>query len=796
MGLTLKLAIFKTPGNNHRFLDRFSHPFRILAFLFALFGQPALANVIDSIDISKADGNALITIHFTTEIHYLRHGPDDEGKFLRIFFRITKPGFAESEVMQENLRSPASDLIPRFSLTYPELVNGMLITFTKPTKFTVRPGEDNRSIYILVPLPPEAKVKRPPEAVPAIPGKTGEKAKPTDVEAVSPPKTPTAPVAVPMPAPETPVPAAAEAPQPLSAAKVEALATAFLDEALDAFAAEDYPKAINRLNRVLGLPTNAQTERAQALIGQVREKNGEIAKARAEYELYLKLFPKGEDAAKIQQRLAALPSADVVRSTRSRRIARDEKPAEWQVNGSLSSYYFTGRSKVDSASAKVDQKSLISSASVNARLRDSVTDTRIVFRDTDNRNILNRSRNYNRVYSAYAERTDRDVGYFVRAGRQNPAGGGVLERFDGVNVGYNLNADWRINGVYGDAVEFNSPFKKRFYGGSIELSPQLSRPGASLYMIEQDIDGYLNRRAVGSEVRYFDGQFTSYGMLDYDVLYKGINIAALQGNFLDQRGDNYFISYDYRKSPSYSLTNALAMTGYTTINDLIGGVGINQARTLVVDSTAASSMFAAGVTIPVGERWQFGADYRMSSISGTNVQLPLNQICKSLDFSLDPNDPICVGGPRGDTQVSQLCATNTFDPSNNTCTAGQGASGRTNMYSAQAIGTNLFVTNAVGVANFSWIEGPNYSGQNFGLNYIFPFNENWRLESNLRYYTQKTTDGQNARQFSPSLKLSHQWRNSLFVESEIGYNDSRNSGTFNSKVRREYLYVGLRWDYH
>ena len=41
------------------------------------------------------------------------------------------------------------------------------------------------------------------------------------------------------------------------------------------------------------------------------------------------------------------------------------------------------------------------------------------------------NRNYNRVYAAYAERTDREVGYFIRAGRQNPNGAGVLERFDG-----------------------------------------------------------------------------------------------------------------------------------------------------------------------------------------------------------------------------------------------------------------------------------------------------------------------------------------------------------------------------
>ena len=36
---------------------------------------------------------------------------------------------------------------------------------------------------------------------------------------------------------------------------------------------------------------------------------------------------------------------------------------------------------------------------------------------------------------------------------------------------------------------------------------------------------------------------TAYGMLDYDVLYKGVNIALLQGNYLSEAGDNYFFVY-------------------------------------------------------------------------------------------------------------------------------------------------------------------------------------------------------------------------------------------------------------
>ena len=800
-----------------------------------LASNSAKANIIDNIEIARVKDKAQITIRFATEIQYLRHGPDDEGKFLRVFFRVTKPGFSENDVMQETLRSPQSDLIPRFTVAYPELVNGMLITFAKTTQFSVKPGNDSRSILIFVPLPPEQKpaasaapvekpaptpaiavVTPPPvaaEAATPAPAPAGKKKAKAAADKKAPPVAVTVPPVVAVAAATPPEVAPVQTPDavkpevaaPLSQESVDALAKGFIAEARDAYQKGDLPTAINRLNRILGLPGNAQTESAQALMGELREKNGEIAKARAEYELYLKLYPNGAEAPRIKQSLAALPAVESVRRPVVRR--RDDQPAEWLVFGSLSSYYFTGRSQQDSGAMKRDQESLVSSLSLNARLRDAVTDTRIVFRDTDNQNFLQDNRSYNRIYSAYVERTDRELGYFVRAGRQNPNGGGVLERFDGVNAGYNLGTDWRVNAVAGSSVEFrpvgfsgfNTSVLKRFYGGSLELLPQLARPGASLYLIEQTQEGFLNRRAVGSEIRYFDGQFSGFATLDYDLLYKGMNIANLQANYLDKWGNNYFLSYDYRKTPTYSLTNALnvtSATGVTTVSSLVDNFGISQARTLVVDSTPTSTMIGTGVTIPVGERWQFGLDYRTSTVSGTNAVLPLNQICKSLGFNpADPNDPICVGGPLGDTPISQLCAGNSYDANNNTCQAGQNSQGRTNTFSAQAIATNLFVTNGVGVATYSYNKGADFSGQNVGLNYIYPITDAWRLEGNLRYFVSTNDNGNGQTSFSPSLKLGYQWRTTIFLECEVGETEQKNTGTNPGKNNREYVYVGLRWDY-
>ena len=117
------------------------------------------------------------------------------------------------------------------------------------------------------------------------------------------------------------------------------------------------------------------------------------------------------------------------------------------------------------------------------------------------------------------------------------------------------------------------------------------------------------------------------------------------------------------------------------------------------------------------------------------------------------------------------------------------------MVSLQAIGTNLFVPNAVGVATAGFFFGPAVTGLHLGLNYIYPLAENWRLEGNLRYFRQNRDDGSGSTDFSPSVKLAHQLRSSLFLETELGMNNNRSTGPTASQFRREYLYLGIRWDY-
>jgi hypothetical protein len=856
------------------------------------------AQILDRIDVVPGDMEAEFVVRFGVSILYQRHAPPNEGTLVRVFVRLVGSDVPESEVMQETIRSPKTARLPTVTVLYPELINGMLVTFSHATRYAVRPGSDGRSIVITVPMLPLEKSVAPvaavtprsqasrivvpePKLVPALglalheppPRFTAEPkpvrghetldfagpgqapaalvapeqqpmpAKPVQTQpspitmASSSPPDNTAPPAEqaqkiahetdPIPKPASIVPAPIQPPVaavpaaivPASASmqiaagpssgtssaapgandfppppvmpqtEVESRASGFMDEARRAIAEKDVAKAINRLNRILGLPRGSQTEPAQALIGEARELNGEFLKAKAEYDLYLKLFPTGPAAARIKERLAALPHDTVARANARKALPKEAGPAEWTYFGSLSSYYYTGKSQIETLTppppgeltfnkdtlSMVDQKSLISSINLNARRRDAFSDTRIVFRETRNQNYLRPERGYDRIYSAYIDHNDRKEGYYYRVGRQNPNGMGVLERFDGFQAGYNINSTWRVNGVYGDAIEFGSPFKKSFQGASVELMPQTGAPGLSVYGIQQTLDGFLNRRAVGTELRYFDGHTTAYGMVDYDVLYKGVNIALLQGNYLAEGGTNYFMVLDHRRAPSFSLTNALPGAPGLTLKEMIAAQDLDIVRKQAANLSAMSDMFSIGVTHPITPRWQLGVDYRMSQISATapvDAVIPLAVI------------GTCLG---------------TIDTLNNNCvfsTAAQQGGGKNHVVTVQAIGNSLLFPNAVGVGNVSLISAPTYSGQASSLSYVLPISDQWRFDLNLRYYTQKDNLGGTQNRIAPSFKASWQWQNSLYLEGELGRETSKSfSEDRSDKTDRDYMYMGLRWDF-
>lgn len=145
--------------------------------------QPLLATaeMLDSIDIKRADGMAVIKITLSHNIRYRRHFPQDRGSIINIYFDDVSlentdrpkpmpmpmhPGSATPDTgthdMQrdEYLRSPPSDLVPFFWVAHLRNESSdssierfyLSVQFSETVNFSVRADEDNRAFYIYVPI--------------------------------------------------------------------------------------------------------------------------------------------------------------------------------------------------------------------------------------------------------------------------------------------------------------------------------------------------------------------------------------------------------------------------------------------------------------------------------------------------------------------------------------------------------------------------------------------------------------------------------------------------------------------
>ncbi|HZC81025.1 MAG TPA: tetratricopeptide repeat protein, partial [Nitrospiraceae bacterium] len=459
------------------------------------------AQVLDRVEIVETPTAAEIHIVFNTRAIYLRHTPADQGDVIRVLLNF--PDLDRSiSFARELAASPPSDLVPKFTVIFPDQArNGLAIKFNQPVRFRISQRDMRSSSRIVISVPLEK---------PAVPLPLPSEAK----------------------APPSPTPAPKEKTQPFDVPpfrqgmNVETYAADLMRLAQKALMAGENEKALQILNALLNLPPNKQSQGAQEWVGVARERNGEYPKAKAEFELYLKLYPEGEGAVRVRQRLLALQEA--MTQVAQRKAGRAPKKIdETRVYGSVYSYYYGGYSqekttvKDTNSTTRLnlhDQSLLVSAFDVTGRYRKDEYDNKFVVRGTQSYDMLATSdlqRNISRLRALYAEHSSQDS-YFFRVGRQPGNSGGVLDyRFDGAWFRYNVAPQLlNLNLVAGqprqfsltsnfvpdDPRNFRADLKHYFYGANIDIGPFATVWNGNVYYINQMVNGVVDRRAVGTEM--------------------------------------------------------------------------------------------------------------------------------------------------------------------------------------------------------------------------------------------------------------------------------------------------------
>lgn len=394
------------------------------------------------------------------------------------------------------------------------------------------------------------------------------------------------------------------------------------DKAKKTFSRKDYETAIPLLTKLLEQPEFPRRADAQEMMGLARERSRQLAHAKAEYEEYLRRYPEGRGAKRVKQRLRALALATLPSRTGAGGIGDEESP--WKVYGGVSQIYRRDTSKLENPSLSTSittQDALLNDIDVVARRRGERFDfaTRVsagFIKDL----LADGPGDQTNVSTAFVEFGDRELDWAARLGRQARNSGGLFGTFDGLSGGYQLLPRLRLNAAFGFPVESTRDgleTTREFFGLAADLGTFADAWDFSVYGMSQQIDGNLDRRAVGTEIRYFRPGRTLVALVDFDIHYQELNNTLLLGTIELPGRWTFSANLDHRKSPNLSLRNALIGQPVTTIDELLTLFPLSEAEQLARDRTADSELYSLSLSRPFGERWQWILDVSRFDISGT-----------------------------------------------------------------------------------------------------------------------------------------------------------------------------------
>lgn len=702
-----------------------------------LVGLPLISQAapLDEVSLQQQGDVVQATIKMTTPIHFVRYVPGEKSRIVEIYYERI-PSSDKNEVWQDKevRNSPATALTPAFSVTTRDQATQpkLVVEFASEVSFSVNAGSDSRSFVVTI--------------------------KPEKTDVTQAVELPLLPTVLPPVAEKAGTPAVEGA---ASAAENNQEGYKLMLAGRDALSAKNYSAATEAFNKLLLLPPNQYSQDAQEWVGVSRERGEQTAKAKAEYELYLKLYTSGPGPVRVKQRLAGLvlPTATVKMDAAPKKI----EPRSF-VQGGISSHYYYGKSDIEATyqynntteTTKLslqDQSSLISTVDASGRYINETYDNRIVVRDVHTKNLLSGQTDRNRLNSAYIEVKNRDVDYSLRVGRQTSNGGGVMGRFDGVAAGYGSAQDYRVNGVVGQLVDFTSTTQPTFYGFSVDSGP------VSAYVINQTIEGVQDRQAVGAEYRYFEDAKTAYAMIDYDFYFSLLNAAMLTGSYgIESTGTTFNLMADYRKSPAVSTRNALNGAATTLVADLLAAMSDAQLKQLAIDRTGSSTYSQFGVTQKLNATWQAGADIKLTQTSGL---------------------------PASGTTTLQGVLAATPD------------TGLEKTVTGQLIASNLYSDADITSIGGSYIT----SGYVQGAQSMFVYNrtsldKELYFDTSWNFYRQSDNYGGSMSRNVPMVRVSYQVQQSLNLDADVGVELTTSAGTYQTTTtQRVFGSVGFRWDF-
>jgi hypothetical protein len=529
-----------------------------------------------------------------------------------------------------------------------------------------------------------------------------------------------------------------------------------------AMTAGEISRAVQIYTKVLQLPAHEGQREAQEFLALARERNGQIAHAKAEYQRYLDLYPDGEGAQRVQQRLASLLASNGGRTAQtagsaqaSARSSASKTPSAWRLRTFLSQRYRRDVNQVNDEDEVVNQSSIYTDLSIDARRRGERFDFASRITAGHRTDLLSESQgsgNDFRLAYAYADLSDSRTGLRGRVGRQTRTGGGVLGRFDGLNMSYSPTDTLRFDAVTGKPVFSTGDGVddlRTFYGLSATYGPIADNLDIGAFVLQQDIDGTTDRQAVGGEIRYSGENRTLWGMFDYDTEFKELGSGFVQGTV--RLPANFTITglLDRRRSPYLSVGNALIGQQDQDFRNLRLLFTEDEIRQFALDRSAPTTTMTLGLSRPLSPRLQFGFNATRSEVEATTESAGI---------------------------AAMPASTYSY-------------------YSVDLVASSLFTQGDVGIISLRHAETSTTNIETLSLDSRFPIGRAWRINGRLRVdYRRILSDMSEEWTYTPGLRLQYRPTRKLRLELEAGKRfSSRTMET--ADLDRESYFVNLGYQF-
>jgi tetratricopeptide (TPR) repeat protein len=533
-------------------------------------------------------------------------------------------------------------------------------------------------------------------------------------------------------------------------------------DAKRAMTAGELSTAIQIYTKVLQQPGSTYHPQAQEYLALARERNGQIAHARAEYQRFLASYPDDEGVPRVKQRLAALlaqPSttagpattAPGMSSSATLRAAR----SPWTVRTFLTQYYRRDVNQVNDNDEVVSQSALFSDVNLDARRRGERYDFSARVSGGYRYDFLGEtdgSGNRLRLSYAYADVADSRFGLRGRLGRQSRNSGGVLGRFDGANLGYQLNDRLRFEAVAGKPVNSTADGlddERTFYGVSSTFGLLAEDLETGVFLLQQDVNGMTDRQAIGAELRYFGENKTLWAMGSYDTSFDELGSLFVQGSWRIAAQTTVTGVIDRRRSPFLSASNALIGQSIEAFSELQAQFSEEEIRELALDRAATSSTITLGLSRPLTPKLQ------------ANINISDTEIDATPDS----------GGVSGMPASSYRYV------------------------STDLVASSLITEGDVSVFGLRYADSQNNSTYSASLDSRFPIGGRLRINPRLRLdYREIKSDDSTQWTYSPGLRLQYRKDRGFRIDLEVGMQFSnREMDVLNQERESWFVNAGYQW---